>query len=246
MEPLDYAPELRHNPLKPNKKRAEIAVYIFWGIVGLSAISVFSSFLQFNLLNAVKEGILISDSDADFNDMREAVIGALEFIISIASIFAFLYWFRRAYGNVSRTKIMQTEHEETWAIWSFMIPIISLWYPYKIMKEIWGKSQKITQSINPEYKIDYNTTHIGVWWAAYLISNVMGQVSFRLALEAETLDELINMTLVQATCGMIEIPAALVTLVVIKNVSKKEDDLYQAMSTMPVQKEENINTGENN
>ena len=235
MEPLDYLPEYQNNPLKDNSKRAETAIAVFWGIVGISFVGGISCLFEYELLGRIADGGDYTQQEAEWNDMRQGIIALAQTCISIASIVVFLNWFRRAYGNLHRVGNLQLAHEETWTIWGFVIPIISLWYPFKIMKEVWLKTQFATKWLNPDYRVDRDTSYVGLWWAAYLVSNFAGQISFRFALRAEEIGEIQNATMATIVSDLVDVPAALVTLFLIKKVSEKEKALYREMGSRPAE-----------
>lgn len=85
-----------------NSKRAKNLIIVFWILIGLNAIGIISGYLELEILKNLQLGILVDDSTANANDMRQMVIGLLQTGLFIASIVVFLNWFRRSYGNLHR------------------------------------------------------------------------------------------------------------------------------------------------
>ena len=227
--------EIEKIELKDNSKRAKLIVNVFWAICILNLIAVISGYFEFELLERIRDGEIISEQEANANDLRQGVIGIFQSGFYIASIILFLNWFRRAYGNLHRTRIKQLEYSETMAVWSFVIPIISLYRPYKIAKEIVVETRKKLNELTSDYKSQTNLSIIGVWWALFLITNYIGQFSLKSVFKDDTIDQLITSTQAYMVSDFMDIPAAIVTLLMIKQISRDENVLF-----------EKINTGANN
>lgn len=215
----------KRNNIQPNKQRAQLAIYVFWGIIALSIIAVISGYFEYELLQHINNGGFITDAEANANDTRQSVVGILQSGLSITAIVVFLNWFRRAYANVSRLGL-RTEHADNMAIWSFVIPIISLFQPYKIAKEIATKTQVLINRFSAQETVP-PTTAIGFWWAAFIISNVLGRIAMRTVFaDANSIQDMMNSSLMYLFSDAFDCVAALLTILMIQQLSKKETELY--------------------
>lgn len=129
----------KQTEIKDNSKRAKILIQIFWILTGLTVVSVIFNYYELEILKKALLGEYIDEDKAYANDLRQGIIGLLQTGLYITSIIVFLNWFRRAYGNLHRLKL-RLNHSETMAVWAFFIPIIFLFRPYQIMKEIWSST----------------------------------------------------------------------------------------------------------
>ncbi|MEN8122771.1 MAG: DUF4328 domain-containing protein [Bacteroidota bacterium] len=210
-----------------NSKRAKYAMNVFFGISILNLIAVLSGYFEFELLERIRDAEMFTEQEASVNDLRQGVIGILQTVLSITSIVLFLNWFRRAYGNLHRIGTNNLEHNETMAIWSFVIPIVSLFRPYKIAKEIAVEYGNRLSGINSNYKSSINFSIIGLWWTFFLIANYIGQFAFKSVLKDDTIEQMIASTQAYMISDFIDIPAALLTLLMIKQISKEETMLFE-------------------
>jgi hypothetical protein len=71
---------------RPNSGRAVFAQSIILLIATLDIISIFSSYLQYNLLVSIKEGAIIEEGVANSNDLREQTIAIPLAIITVIII----------------------------------------------------------------------------------------------------------------------------------------------------------------
>ena len=210
--------------IRPNLKRAKLAELFIWLAMVLDIISILSSYLQYNLLKSLQNNEAVTDQMLNSNDTREQVIGILYLIIFIISAVTFIQWFRRAYYNLNiRTNC---DHSEGWAAGSWFVPIISLFRPSQIMKEMWNKTNSLIKSKSPDY-VKNSTMIIGLWWTLWIISNYIGQYVLKSAFNAETIETFLNSTIGDMILSIIGIPLAILTVTIIKSYSLKEEEIYE-------------------
>ena len=76
--------------VRPNDQRAKYAQFLILVILILDLVSIFSSWMQLNLLNKLNAGIIPDDSVLVSNDLREMILGYVYIAIYIVSIVTFL------------------------------------------------------------------------------------------------------------------------------------------------------------
>lgn len=161
-----------------------------------------------------------------------SVPAQIESFISIGILFStitcciiFLLWFKREYYNLHAIN-PKLKYKETWAIWSWFIPIINLWRPYQIMKEIYIHATTTKkEKTNSEEEIT-TTPIIDLWWLLWIASNVLSQVTNRLP--EETIDQLESLyVLSMLTFGALIIDAILLIKIINRiNSRTKIDQSY--------------------
>jgi hypothetical protein len=212
--------------LKPNGQRAKIAIMLLWIVLTVEIISLLSDYLQYDLLQTVANGGQISSETATANDLRQKIIGLIYLAVFIISGITFIRWFRRAYYNL-HLKAESLSFTEGWAAGCWFVPIISLYRPNQIMKELYQETQSLLSKKNENYAKKLTTHSIGWWWALWIISSFLGQFIFRYSLKAETIDELTTSTVASIVASIIGIPLAIITVKVIKDYSEIEPLLYE-------------------
>lgn len=238
------------NTIRPNEHRAKNAITLIWVMLILEAVSLISGYFQYDLLRNVANGVETSTDAANANDLREQIIAIIYMMAYIVSIVTFILWFRRAYYNLHQ-KIDYLSYSEGWAAGAWFVPIVCLYRPYQIMKELYTETKELLSRSELETiggisastsknlsarSIDItdnlSTGRLGLWWAFWIISSILGQIVFRYSREAETIDELINLKIIDMVSSIISIPLALITIKVIKNYSEVEPSL-SAMNDEP-------------
>ena len=207
--------------LRPNGQRAKNAITLIWIVLALEIVSLISGYFQYDLLQTVANGGYISTETATANDTREQIIGIFYLIAYVVSAVTFIQWFRRAYFNL-HLKINYLNHTEGWAAGSWFVPIISLYRPYQIMKEIYQETKELLIKKGIVFNQTFSISALGWWWALWIISNIIGQFVFRYSMKAESIDELTISTVAGIVGNVIGIPLALITIKVIKDYSNVE------------------------
>ena len=225
--------------LRPNKQRARNAIMLIWIVMGLEVVLLISGYLQYELLNQWSNGGEISIESADANDSREQILGIVYMIAYILSSVMFIQWFRRAYYNLHQ-KINHLSYSEGWAAGAWFVPILNLFRPYQIMKELYNETKNLLLKNGLNISKSFSTNLVGLWWALWIIGSFLGQAVFRLSMNAETIDELTTMTMVSMASNVFGIPLGLIAIKVIQDYSNIEPLLNEINN----QEEEEVETPE--
>ncbi len=190
--------------------------FLYAGIA-ISVIALISGIFEHQLLSDFQKGIYTSESQimdaAESNDARQRVVGIMQIVVLVVTAILMLKWIHRANFNVRQLGAAGMRFTPGWSIGWYFIPIANLWKPYQAMKEIWKASK------NPADWQDRSVSSVlPWWWFFWIISNSLGNASFRMYLRAEELNELIAANVVTLLCDVVEIPLNLIVLVIIARV----------------------------
>lgn len=187
----------------------------------VAAMSIISGYFEYQLLSDYQNGVYTSQdlaiADGEASDQRQKIIGTIYTIVFIISGFLILKWIHRANYNARQLGAENMEFTPRWSIGYYFIPILTLWKPYRAMKEIWKASK------NPSNWALEDTSHLlPIWWTMWLISNALGQIIFRISMRAEELSELTNLNLITQASNFLDIPLALTLLAIVNNIHKMQ------------------------
>jgi hypothetical protein len=200
----------------PSKLTQWLKYFLYASIV-FDSIAVFSGILQYQLLSNVTLGVYSSEAlataAAASNDQRQQIIGLFQFSISIITIILFARWIYRANFNARQLGAQGMKFSPGWSVGYYFIPIMMLWKPYHAMSEIWQASKD---------PASWTTVARGSilpwWWSFFLVSGMLGQASFRTSLRAKEVNELIWSTGLTITSDLVSIPAAIIAVVLVKQI----------------------------
>jgi hypothetical protein len=208
--------------LRPNAERAKLAIILIWATLAIEVISVISDYFQYRLISGMVAGEPIDMGLAESNDMRQRLIGITAIIVLIVSAIIYVRWFRRAFYNLeTKTRGLQFSNNDAASCW--FIPLLNLYKPFQIMDEMYRRTEILLSEQVKDYKASFTFYNIRWWWAFWILHNIAGQIVFRMAMAAETADEILNATIFSMVTGLINIPLALIAILVIQDYTEKEN-----------------------
>lgn len=216
--------------LKPNEQRSQNAIILFWITLVLNAISIISSYFQYDLLQTAANGGEISTEYATSNDNREQAIGIIQIIVFVVSAITFIQWFRRAYFNL-HLRVNNLTHSEGWAAGCWFMPIVNLFRPYQIMKELFQETQLFLKRNEAHTSEHLSMPSLSLWWTFWIIDWFVGRFVFKYTMKAETIDELTRSTIGQLISNAIGIVLAIITINIITEYSKLELVMHKVKIT---------------
>ena len=214
---VDYSVKEYHYSKNPTSLTKFLKTML-WGSLGISILSLLSDFMQMNLLSSGN----FSQAAAESSDSRQQIIGILYLVAVIITGIAFLKWIHRMNSNCHGFEAQGMEFTPGWSIGYYFIPFINLYKPYRAMKEIWKVSTNPTN-----WRNESGSGLLGCWWALWIISNVLGQASFRMSMRANTISSLQESTTVSILSGIIDIPSYIVAVSLISTIFTKQEKLVK-------------------
>ena len=218
--------------IEDNRQNAKNAIWIFYLMLAMIPISVLSNIWELGLINDIAQGEYVDDVAANANDTRQQVIRLFQNLLLIASAITFLMWYHRAYKNIYN-QVNYLNTSPGWAVGYFFIPFANLVYPYRKMRDIWTETQSLLVDESERYKLKVNTGLIDGWWTLFLLQSILGNIARRIVLGAETLEDYIWGDRLMIASDMIEIPALLINIAMIKRTNRFEEELRKKMEVDP-------------
>ena len=227
---IDYSNE----QLRPNGQRAKTAIILIWIVLVFQLPSLVSAFSQYQILTSALENDLtleIALSDLTPHGVLDLALGLLLIITGIT----FIQWFRRTYFNL-HTKVNYLAHAVDWAAGSWFVPIMNLYRPYQIMKEIYNETKKLLTKNNIEFNPTFSTKLLGWWWILWLLKGSINFFEFlHLKFFGDSLETFTTVAIVSMVRSIIMIPLSIITIKIIKDYSTIEPLLNEIQEESKVQ-----------
>lgn len=209
--------------IKENQNRRKL-IYIFFGIWSvLTFAGVISGYWQLSIIKELQTTGMLDENKIALSDAIHGGIGLLQTLVYVATAICFLLWFRRAYANLHRIGIDHLKHKESWAIWSWIVPIVSLWFPPQIMSEIWTETAEKAQKLTESFQLPQAGFMIAVWWVLFLIDNVLARFLMKTMFNDETLEELIRSTEIMMLSDGVGVLEAASVIFLVWTIGKMEN-----------------------
>lgn len=181
--------------------------------VVLAAVGILSGLAQVELISRAAQGI--ANAELTANDSRQQAIGALQLLVLVATAVAFLVWFHRAHGNLDVVSSMKRIYTPGWAVGSFFLPFLNLWWPLEAMRELWQGTMSSGSTSTPAL--------IGWWWGLFIASNFVPILLIPLSSpETPTLPDVEIASWLQILTAGLDIPAAILAIVLVGRITRRQ------------------------
>jgi len=130
-------------------------------------------------------------------------------------------WLYRSYCNLPAfgTPRRNLNYSPGWAVGSFFVPFANLVIPYRALKELWQNSipgdENFFGEISPP-------SWFPLWWGFWVVSNIVGNIYFRIAFNENISREVI--TGVGVISDSLSIVAAVFAVAVVGDITKRQEE----------------------
>jgi Domain of unknown function (DUF4328) len=159
-------------PFHSGHSAARAAVVVLALALLVDVAAVVSGGVQASLVGKIAAGQTFPTEQLQASDRRQQLVGIAQILALLAGAVAFLRWLRVAYGNLPALGVVP-RFSRSWAVAVFLVPILHLFRPYQVVRELWVGSGGGAAAI------------VGWWWAAYLGASFLGARAFTLVATAK-------------------------------------------------------------
>lgn len=196
-----------------------------FAMLGVTVVCVVAGLSEVELLSRATS-VGISDAEMSANDLRQGLIRLLQFFVFLAVSIAFLVWFHRVHKNLQALGAGDLTYTPAWAVGSFFVPILNLFRPLQVMREVWhcsdpARLEQDNAPFGPCARDRLGTPSlIRWWWALYLISYFLGNAIFRLSFADDpTIGELKVLSILVVISDFLDVAGVLVTVSLVKQIT---------------------------
>jgi len=190
----------------------------------ISLVAAISSMLEVKLINDMTTGNFDNstiEDQANVNDVRQQLIGIIQFSIFLITGIVFLRWIYFSNLNSRSLGASGMQFTPGWSIGYYFVPYLNLYKPYIAMKEIWKTSK------DPKnWEMVKTPSLFPQWWTLWLIAAFLGNLSFRLSMRAEELNELFVSSSVTLASDLVGIPLALIAIKLVGSIFDMQNEKH--------------------
>jgi predicted Zn finger-like uncharacterized protein len=143
------------------------------------------------------------------SDAVVGIVGIAQLVLFCILGITFLRWIYRANKNLREMSGQTMYFTPGWAVGWYFVPIANLFKPFQAMKEIWEVSHK---------RQDNGAALLGVWWALWLISNLLGEHAFGSVIGAESVAEHTMKTMIYLVSDGLDIVLDIVAFALVTRI----------------------------
>ena len=190
----------------------------------ISLVAAISSMLQVKLINDMTTGNFDNSTIEDqtnINDLRQQLIGIIQFSLFIITSIVFLRWIYFSNSNSRSLGASGMQFTPGWSIGYYFVPFLHIYKPYIAMKEIWKTSK------DPKnWEMIKTPSLFPQWWTLWIISSISANISFRLSMRAEELNELFVSSSVTLASDLVGIPLALIAIKLVGSIFDMQNEKH--------------------
>lgn len=153
---------------------------------------------------------------ADALTLRISEVAALPMLAMLLICYVVVgMWIYRASANAHAISDEMTI-SPGWAIGWYFVPIMNLFRPFQAMREIWMASH-----FKGNWHGEPAPAILGWWWGLWLASNILANISFRLALNAEP-GQLNQAALLDMAGATVALPLSLLLIGIMRRIVRAQ------------------------
>jgi hypothetical protein len=195
-------------------------IAVLWLDVVLQVLYVVSSVSVIGYMGDLLSGsVVVNDKSPDFSpaEIVQLIVALLSTLVTVSLYFMIGRWIFRAAWNVRHLGAKRLEYTPGWSVGWYFVPFANLVIPFRAMREIWLASHEPTR---------WRETSVGtltLWWTLWLAGNIIGNISFRMSMGADTLEEMIRAEWIGVGLCVFSIPLSLVFMGIVRRVREAQD-----------------------
>ena len=180
-------------------------------------VAIWSSSEQLDLLERIKRHGQFTMAEANASDARQHLVGIIQLLIFIATTIVFGRWIYIVARNVRSLGAQGLKFTPGWAVGYYFVPVVNLWKPYQAMKEIWKASRNPT-----DWKHEKSSFILGLWWTFWIISCLVGQMSFRAAMSPKKPNDYTDAATFTMFSDVVDIPLCIFAILLVRSLSARQ------------------------
>ncbi|GAA3868515.1 hypothetical protein GCM10023084_22100 [Streptomyces lacrimifluminis] len=202
------------------------AVAVLLGVViAVDLFAVYADFTMYDVMSSMTDDSLGYDGyndlqgDAERADSLFAAAAVAQMVAFVAAIVVYLVWFLRVRVNAEVFNPFGHSKKRAWAGWGWFVPVVSLWFPRRIMLDIWDASSPAGT----------RTSHalVNAWWTLWLVAVLTRRLGSSAYNRAETLEEIRDAAGQVLFSDSVDIVAAVLAILVVLRLTRMQHEKAQ-------------------
>jgi hypothetical protein len=186
---------------------------------------------QIALVDNMREGAPVSIADATSADHAVSVASGLTVITGLLAVVLVMTWAYRARTNSAAYTASEFRRSRGWAIGGWICPVVALWFPYQVVKDIWTASDT-SRPNGLAVKAWQATALLPVWWTCLIAGAAIGWLAS--SLYSTGMDEPLESSgplhtsiIFDYMSAGFDIAAAITFIVIVATVSRFQSQRHQ-------------------
>ncbi|KUN73523.1 hypothetical protein AQJ46_07215 [Streptomyces canus] len=163
---------------------------------------------------------------ADLADKLTAAAGSVQLLVMLACAVVFVLWLWRVRRNAEVFAPDGHDKARAWVIAGWVVPIASLWYPRRVVVDIWDASSTGDRPAGHAL--------INIWWTLWLLSQTIGRALYTPFDVADTPQEIHDSVTQTMVADGLDLVAAVLAAAVVLRLTRMQDEKARQGPAVPV------------
>lgn len=191
--------------------RARLATIGLWVTLGIHALSALLAAYGIHLFDQMDNGREYDMESLTFYDDLVGFLALCNVAIFIFTAVTFVRWMLAAFDIlISRGMIMP--YDRGFIAWAFFIPFANFVRPYQAISSIFDGALQMA-GLSPTRERSF----VLPWWLLYIVGGIVGNISARLSMRADSLDEYATFMYMDIIAAFMYVGSAWLIIQVITN-----------------------------
>jgi hypothetical protein len=136
----------------------------------------------------------------------------------------FLHWMWRVRRNLDALGVRKLRWAKWWAIGAWLVPVLSLWRPFQVLREIWNASDPERGPTHPRgWEYDDVPPVMGWWWTLWVLASIVSFVGASLWRSAREPADYLAPTWTDIAAAAASIGSAVLAIQVVRRLTERQD-----------------------
>jgi len=154
--------------------------------------------------------------DVEHADSLYVAAGYTQSVSLVAAIVVYLIWFLRVRVNAEVFNPFGHSKKRGWAGWGWFVPIVNLWFPRRIMLDIWDASSPA--GTRAPHAL------VNTWWTLWIVGLLTNRAGYSAYRDADTADETQNAVSQVLLSDVADIAAAVFAILVVLRLTRMQHE----------------------
>jgi hypothetical protein len=164
-------------PLAAAPRSLRGVTMVLWLALGVetffAVLSIAAYALRLHVIRSIETGAPLTLQTVRSSDHFVRIVAQLSIPMLIVVLVILLVWVHAARKNLDSFRAGPFRFSPALSVWSFIIPVASLWWPYLVLREIWKGSDPGLAPFSPEpFGTRRGSPLVGLWWGAFLVNDL--------------------------------------------------------------------------
>lgn len=120
-------------PYTSARRRAKVLVWLIWLMILIELVGIWLAFERLSVTRAR----LVDETLSDEPTPAALNVGTVAIFVVIVYVVCWMMWVHRTYRNLPALGAGGLRFTPGWAVGCYFIPILNLWWPFRVMRETW-------------------------------------------------------------------------------------------------------------